>query len=335
MSTDRYELTGLGNAIVDVIGTESDDFLNVQGITKGAMTLIDETRAQKLYTAIGPAKAVSGGSAANTLAGFASLGGYGAYLGKVANDQLGEIFAHDIKAIGVHFMTTPLRDGPKTARCIIVVTPDAQRSMSTYLGASVEFGEADVNEQIIRNSSMIYLEGYLFDKDPAKRAFLKAAHLAHGAGARVALTLSDSFCVERHRSDFTRLVEQETDVLFANENEIKALYQTKSFDDAVRAVRGHCDIAIITRSEKGSVVLQGDQTFEIKAAPVNKVVDTTGAGDQYAAGFLFGLARNLDIPTCGALGSLAAGEVISHVGPRPETSLAQLAKEKLGLKLAA
>lgn len=327
--TNRYELTGLGNAIVDVIATGTDDFLRAQGIIKGAMNLVDDQRSRTLYDAIGVAREVSGGSAANTMAGFASFGGVGAYMGKVAADQLGEIFAHDMKAGGVHFATAPLKNGPETARCMIIVTDDAQRSMNTYLGACVEFDENDVDETLIRASSIIYLEGYLFDRDTAKRAYMKASHVAHSAGGQVALSLSDSFCVDRHRDDFKRLVEQETDILFANEAEIKALYQVKTFEEAVEAVRGSCDLAAITRSEKGSVIVAGDKTIEIKAHKHGKVVDTTGAGDQYAAGFLFGIARNMDLKMCGALGSLAAGEVISHVGPRPETLLAELAKSLL------
>lgn len=333
--TKQFELTGLGNAIVDVIARADDTFLEDYGIIKGAMNLIDVTRARGLYDALGVAHEVSGGSAANTMAGFASFGGRGAYLGKVADDQLGEIFAHDMRSGGVHFATPPLKNGPETARSMIVVTPDAQRSMNTYLGACVEFSEADVDETVIANSGMIYLEGYLFDKDEAKKAFRKATRLAHAAGGKVSLTLSDSFCVERHRDDFLALIENETDILFANENEILALYRTQSFDDAVSAVRGKCAITVITRSEHGSVIVTPDETIGIAIQPVAKVEDTTGAGDQYAAGFLFGLARGMDLPVCGALGSLAAAEVISHVGPRPETSLAKLAQTRLGLKVAA
>ncbi len=333
--TKQYQLTGLGNAIVDVIAKADDAFLATHAITKGAMNLIDLDRARLLYDAIGPATEVSGGSAGNTMAGFASFGGKGAYLGKVADDQLGRIFAHDMKAGGVHFATPPLKDGPETARCMIVVTPDAQRSMNTYLGACVEFSEADVDEALIADSAIIYLEGYLFDKDTAKKAYRKATRAAHAAGNKVSLTLSDSFCVERHRADFLDLIANETDVLFANEAEILALYQTTNFNDAIASIRGRCDIAVVTRSEKGSVVVTEKETFEIGIQPVDKVVDTTGAGDQYAAGFLFGLAHGYDHAQCGALGALAAAEVISHVGPRPDVSLATLAQQKLGLKVAA
>ncbi len=322
----KYELTGLGNAIVDVIAPGTDEFLSEQGIVKGAMNLIDENRAKTLYSAIGPAHEVSGGSAGNTMAGFASLGGKGAYLGKVADDQLGAIFAHDMKASGIDFHYTPLKNGPETARCMIVVTPDAQRSMNTYLGACVEFSEADVDEKVIADSKVIYLEGYLFDKPTAKQAYLKATKAAHEAGTDVALTLSDSFCVERHRTDFQKLVENDTDILFANEAEIIALYQAPNLDVALEQVRPHCRIIAVTRSEKGCVIINGGETLEVPAHPVAKVVDTTGAGDQFAAGFLFGLVRGYDLYQCGELGCLAASEVISHVGPRPETALAQLAK---------
>lgn len=327
--TKKYELCGLGNAIVDVIAAGSDDLLQNLDIQKGGMTLIDQQRAQKIYNAMGPGKETSGGSAANTMAGFASLGGKGAYMGKVADDQLGRIFAHDLKSVGIDFYCTPLKGGPETASCLIIVTPDAQRSMNTFLGACVEFSESDVDEQVIRDSKVIYLEGYLFDKDTAKAAYLKATKIAREAGTKVALTLSDAFCVERHRADFQKLVKNDVDILFANETEIMALYQSKSFDEAVAAVRGQCEVVAITRSEKGSVVLTADTLDAVPAVPVKQVIDTTGAGDQHAAGFLFGYVRGLALPRCAELGSLAASEVISHVGPRPEVSLAELMKEKL------
>jgi len=327
--TRKYELCGLGNAIVDVIASGTDELLAALDIQKGGMTLIDQMRAQKIYNAMGPGKETSGGSAANTMAGFASFGGKGAYMGKVADDQLGRIFAHDLKAVGIDFFYTPLKGGPETASCLIIVTPDAQRSMNTFLGACVEFSESDVDEAVIRDSQIIYLEGYLFDKDTAKAAYLKATKIAKSAGTKVALTLSDSFCVERHRADFQNLIKNDVDILFANETEIMALYQSKTFDDAVASVRGQCDIIAITRSEKGSVVVTPETMDTVPAAPVTKVVDTTGAGDQYAAGFLFGVSRGMALVDCAALGSLAASEVISHVGPRPEASLADLAHQGL------
>ncbi|MBU6235071.1 MAG: adenosine kinase [Alphaproteobacteria bacterium] len=330
-----YELTGLGNAIVDVIAKVEESFLADYEITKGSMTLIDETRAKGLYDALGVAHEVSGGSAANTMAGFASFGGKGAFMGKVANDQLGGIFTHDMRAEGVHFATPPLANGPETARCMIVVTPDAQRSMSTYLGASVEFSESDVDEALIADSQIIYLEGYLFDKDAAKKAYYRATKAAKAAGTKVALSLSDSFCVDRHRADFLKLIENDVDILFANEAEILSLFQTKSFEEAATQIKGKCEVAVLTRSEKGSVIVSASENISVAIQPVADVMDTTGAGDQYAAGFLFGYARNMPLARCGALGSLAAAEVISHIGPRPETSLAKLAHEKLGLPQAA
>ncbi|MCB1539241.1 MAG: adenosine kinase [Rhodospirillales bacterium] len=329
MTTKKYELTGLGNALVDVLAHGSDEFLSEYGIVKGAMNLIDEERAKALYAAMAPGREVSGGSAGNTMAGFASLGGRGAFMGKVADDQLGRIFAHDLRAGGTEFFCNPLKGGPETGRCLIVITPDAQRSMNTYLGAGVEFSEADVDENVIADSKIIYLEGYLFDRDTAKSAYRKASRVAHERGADVALTLSDSFCVERHRADFQRLIENDVDILFANEAEILALYQSTSLDHALESVRPHCRVIAVTRSEKGCVILNGGETLEIPAFPVDRVIDTTGAGDQFAAGFLFGLARGRDLYHCGQLGCLAASEVIAHVGPRPETPLAELAARML------
>jgi sugar/nucleoside kinase (ribokinase family) len=330
-----YEITGIGNAIVDVIAHGTDAFLQEHNITKGGMSLIDEAYCKTLYANLTNPTQTSGGSAANTIAGFASFGGKSAFIGKVADDALGAVFAQDIRGLSVHFNTPALQGGASTARCMIIVTPDAQRSMSTFLGASIEFAENDVDETLIANSDIIYLEGYLFDKDVAKQAYKKASHAAKKAGTKVALTLSDSFCVARHRDDFKNLIASEVDIVFANEAEILSLYETDNFDDAVNAIRGKCDIAAITRSEKGSVIVTADETLEIQAQPVAKVVDTTGAGDQYAAGFLFGYVRGMDLKTCGALGSLAAAEVISHLGPRPEISLATLAQQQLGIKLAA
>lgn len=324
----KYELTGIGNAIVDVISQGTDEFLQALEIQKGGMTLIDQMRAQKIYNSMGPGTETSGGSAANTMAGFASLGGKGAYMGKVADDQLGRIFAHDMKSVGIDFPTAPLRHGPETASCLIIVTPDGERSMNTFLGACVEFGETDIDEKTIQESQVVYLEGYLFDKDTAKSAYRKATKLATAAGAKTALSLSDAFCVERHRADFQALVKNEIDILFANENEIMALYQSKTFDEAVAAVRGACSIAALTRADKGCVIITKDTIDTVPAAPIAKLVDTTGAGDQFAAGFLFGLARGKSMVECAEIASLAAGEVISHVGPRPSISLADLIRDK-------
>jgi sugar/nucleoside kinase (ribokinase family) len=327
--TKKYELTGVGNAIVDVITQGTDEFLAAHGILKGSMMLIDEPKCQALYAAMGPGREVSGGSAANTMAGFASFGGKGAFMGKVAHDQLGQIFAHDMRAAGIEYRTQPLEEGPESARCLIIVTPDAQRSMCTFLGASVEFSEKDVDAGMIADSSVIYLEGYLFDREPAQRAYYHASALAHKSGTKVALTLSDAFCVDRHRAGFKNLLEKDVDILFANEPEILSLFETSSFEDAVAQTRAACELAAITRGPKGSVVVTPDQVIEIPAQPIAKLVDTTGAGDQYAAGFLYGYAKGFDLATCGAYGSLAASEVIQHIGPRPETSLADLAKQKL------
>lgn len=328
MASTRYDVIGVGNAIVDVITTADDAFLGQHGIEKGAMTLIDEGRAKTLYAAMGPGQEVSGGSAANTLAGIASLGGRGAYIGKVANDQLGEIFGHDLRATGVEYSTAPLVGGPATARCLILVTPDAQRSMNTFLGASTLFSEDDVDAERIAAAEITYLEGYLYDRDEAKAAFVRAADIARKAGRKVALTLSDPFCVDRHRASFRDLVANHVDVIFANEAELKSLYQMESFDDALAAVRAETHIAALTRSEKGAVIVSGEQSVAVPADPVEKLVDTTGAGDLFAAGFLLGLARGASLETCGRLGVMAAAEVISHVGARPLVRLADLASER-------
>jgi len=324
------DVVGIGNAIVDVLAHADDRFLEDQGLAKGAMTLIDATEAETLYAAMGPGIEVSGGSAANTMAGIASLGGKGAFFGKVRDDQLGEVFRHDIRAIGVQFETAPATDGPSTARCLIFVTPDAQRTMQTYLGASVELGPDEVEEDTVKAAQITYLEGYLWDPPEAKAAFVKAAETAHAAGRKVALSLSDSFCVDRHRAEFRDLVDGHIDVLFANEDEILSLYDVPDFDGALQEVRGKCDIACLTRSAKGSVLVQGDEVHIVDAVPVAKVVDTTGAGDLYAAGVLFGLSNGYELATAGRIGAICAGEVIGHMGARPEVPLDRLVKQKLG-----
>ena len=320
------DVVGIGNALVDVLSRESDAFLTAQGLTKGAMQLVDEGRAAELYAAMGPAMEVSGGSAANTIVGVASFGGRAHYVGKVRDDQLGEVFRHDLAAVGVGYSTAPATTGPSTGRCLIVVTPDAQRTLTTYLGASVHLGPADVDRALIERAGILYLEGYLFDPPEAQRAFRTAADMAHAAGRKVALTLSDPFCVDRHRAAFRELVERHVDILFANEVEIRSLYEAADFDAALQQARRHCAVAALTRSELGSVVAAGDEIHVIDAHPVAQVVDTTGAGDLYAAGFMVGLSRGLDLATCGRLGSLAAAEVISHVGARPQTPLVELAR---------
>jgi sugar/nucleoside kinase (ribokinase family) len=324
MIAASLDVVGIGNAIVDVIANAEDAFLAREALVKGTMTLIDAARAEALYQLMGPAIESSGGSAGNTMAGIASLGGAGAYIGKVRDDLLGEVFRHDITAIGVRFDTEPATSGPGTARCLILVTPDGQRTMNTYLGASVEFGPADIDPDLIAAAGVTYLEGYLFDPPRAQEAFRKAAAIAHEAGRRVALSLSDPFCVGRHRAAFRDLVAGHVDILFANEGEICALYETADFAAATAAVRGHVAIAALTRGAAGSVVLATDSEHHVAAAPVARVVDTTGAGDLYASGFLYGLTRGLPLPTCGEIGSLCAAEIISHFGARPEVELARL-----------
>ncbi|WP_207455780.1 adenosine kinase [Azospirillum sp. SYSU D00513] len=328
MPSAAFDVTGIGNAIVDVIAHADDAFLAANGIEKGAMTLIDAARAEELYGRMGPGIEISGGSAGNTMAGLAALGGHGAYIGKVRDDQLGGVFRHDIRAAGVRFETQPSSEGAPTARCLILVTPDAQRSMNTFLGACVELGPEDIDETLIRDSQVTYLEGYLWDPPRAKEAFRKAADIAHAAGRKVSLSLSDSFCVHRHHAEFLDLVERHVDILFANEAEIGALYGTDRFEDALEAVKGLGKVAALTRSEKGSVIVSGGSVVEVPAEPVERVVDTTGAGDLYAAGFLFGFTRGRAPELCGRLGAIAAAEIIAHVGARPEANLAELLRAK-------
>ncbi|MCR9268953.1 MAG: adenosine kinase [Henriciella sp.] len=325
MTAAVYDVVGLGNAIVDVISRQDDAFLESWGINKDAMNLIEEDRADALTSASVNALETSGGSGANTIAGIASLGGKAAYIGKVADDRLGKVFKDDMQTIGVPFETVPLTDGPATARSIIFVTPDGKRSMNTFLGASVEFSPSDVDRTTVESAGILYLEGYLFDKEAAKAAFVHAAEIAHAAGRKVSLTLSDSFCVDRHRDSFRQLIRTQVDILFANEEELLSLYETRDFEAAVEQLRADTGVAAITRSEKGSVVIGDGDPIAVPAEPVAEVVDTTGAGDQYAAGFLFGIARGLPLATCAKLGHIAAAEVISHYGPRPEVSLATLA----------
>jgi len=327
MTEAVFDVVGLGNAIVDVISTQDDAFLEKWAINKDAMNLIEEDRADLLTKASVNALETSGGSGANTIAGIASFGGKAAYIGKVADDRLGKVFKTDMAAVGVPFETVPLSNGAATARSIIFVTPDGKRSMNTYLGASVEFSPDDVDRGTVETGGILYLEGYLFDKEAAKAAFVHAAELAHAAGRKVSLTLSDSFCVDRHRDSFRQLIRTQVDILFANEEELLSLYETRDFDAAVDQLRADTGLAAITRSEKGSVVIGDGDPIAVAAEPVSEVVDTTGAGDQYAAGFLFGVARGLPLATCARLGHIAAAEVISHYGPRPEVSLAALVAE--------
>jgi sugar/nucleoside kinase (ribokinase family) len=319
----RFDVLGIGNALVDVLSTEEESFIDRLGLAKGSMTLIDTARAEELYAAMGEKTEMSGGSAANTLSGVASFGGRAAYIGRVHDDVLGKTFEHDLNSLGVHFSAAEVSEGDPTGRCMIVVTPDGQRTMNTYLGASATLCVEDLDLDLIRSAKVTFLEGYLFDRDPAKEAFRVAAETAHAAGRKVSLTLSDSFCVERHRDDFLDLVAGGVDILFANEDEIRKLYGVETFEEGVAAVRGHCEIAAVTRSERGSVVVTADDRVEVAPHPVPRVVDTTGAGDLYAAGFLYGWSHGRPLGECGSLGSIAASAVIGHIGPRPGMSLAQ------------
>ncbi len=324
----QYDVLCIGNAIVDIIAQCDEAFLETNGIIKGAMNLIDGRRAELLYSRMGPAIEASGGSAGNTAAGVASLGGRAAFFGKVSRDHLGEIYAHDIRAQGVAFDTKPLQGKPPTARSMIFVTPDGERSMNTYLGACVELGPEDVEADKVRGAALTYFEGYLWDPPRAKEAIRRTAEIAHAAGRDVSMTLSDSFCVARYREEFLGLMRSGTvDIVFANSHEIKSLYQTTSFDDALAAIREDCRVAAVTRSEKGSVIVRGDETVTIKATKIGDLVDTTGAGDLYAAGFLHGYTRGLDLKHCGDLGSLAAGLVIQQIGPRPRQNLRREAEQ--------
>ena len=318
MTTAKYDVTAIGNAIVDVIAQADDALLAAHNLPKGAMNLIDAETAEKLYAIMGAGKEASGGSAGNTIAGIAMLGGKAAYIGKVAADQLGQIFTHDIRAVGVTYDTPPLTGGLPTARSLIFVTPDAQRTMQTFLGACTQLGPEDVNMDHIRSSQVVYMEGYLWDLPRAKQAMLNAALKAKESGVKVSLTLSDSFCVARFRDEFLELAEKYVDILFANESEILSLYQTENFDTALQQVKQHCEIAALTRSEKGSVVVNGDEVHLIPAEPGVTVVDTTGAGDAYAAGFLYGYTQGRDLKTSGRLGGAMAAQVISQYGPRAE-----------------
>lgn len=322
--TARYDVLGIGNAIVDVIARAEDDFLVAQNLVKGSMQLIDEARARALFDAMGPATHTSGGSAANTVAGLASLGARPAFIGKVKNDDAGARFAHDIRSLDVAFPTAPATDGPATAMCLIAVTPDGERTMSTYLGASQHLTPADIDRDTVEASSIVYLEGYLWDPPQAKDAFVTAARIAHGAGRQAALTLSDAFCVERYREEFIGLLRTQTvDIVFANETELKSLYETSDFDAAVEALRAESVLGVVTRSEKGALVVTREETLAVPAYPVETVVDSTGAGDLFAAGFLFGLSRDLDLRTAAHHGALAAAHVIGQIGARPQISLRQ------------
>jgi len=324
----KFDVLGIGNAIVDVLARAEDDFLVRQKMHKGGMALIDEARAEAIYDAMGPAVEISGGSAANTIVGVAGFGARAAFVGKVKDDELGRAFAHDIRSAGVVFDTPPAADGPSTARCYVMVTPDGERTMNTFLGAAQDLHPADVDPDMVAAAAITYLEGYLWDPPHAKDAFRKAATIAHGAGRKVALTLSDAFCVDRYRAEFAELIRTGTvDLVFANERELHSLYQTADFDTAIAALRADARLGVITRSEKGCVVVSKEETVAVPAEPIERVVDATGAGDLFAAGFLFGLARGRDHRTSARLGAIAAAEVLSHLGARPEVSLKELVRQ--------
>jgi sugar/nucleoside kinase (ribokinase family) len=328
MPAVRHDVLGLGNAIVDVIARTEEDFLKRHAMRKGSMTLIDEARAEQIYDAMGPAVEISGGSAANTIVGVAGFGASAAFIGRIKDDPLGRVFAHDIRSAGVTFDTAPSAGGPVTGRCYVLVTPDGERTMNTYLGAAQDLHPRDVDPDAVVGAAITYLEGYLWDPPHAKEAFIKAAGIAHEAKRLVALTLSDTFCVDRWRDEFLHLIRSgAVDLLFANESELHSLYQTADFTTAFAALRRDAGRAVVTRSAKGCVVLNGSDTIAVPAFPVERVVDTTGAGDLFAAGFLVGLARGLSDERAARLGALAAAEIISHVGARPETSLRTLADE--------
>lgn len=328
MTSAKYDVLGIGNAIFDVLVQTDEGFLAAHGMTKGGMALIDEVRAAAIYRDMGPATEMSGGSAANTIVGVANLGARAAYVGKVRDDQIGRLYSHDIRAAGVAFGTQPAADGPATGCSYILVTPDGERTMNTYLGAAQELGPADIDAAEVAAAALLYLEGYLWDPTNAKEAFVKASAIAHGAGRQVALTLSDSFCVDRYRDEFLELMRGGTvDLVFANEAELHSLYQTSDFDTALKQLRVDAGLAVVTRSEKGCVVASKDGVTAVPACPIEKIVDTTGAGDLFAAGFLFGLARGAGVDAAGRLGALAAAEVIQHIGARPQVSLKELAQQ--------
>lgn len=328
MAESSFDVAGIGNAIVDVLAHADDHMLTRLGLEKGVMTLVDADRAEAIYAGMGPGVECSGGSAANTIAGLAALGGTAAFIGKVKDDQLGGVFRHDLRTQGVVFDTPAALDGTSTARCMILVTPDAQRTMQTFLGACVELGPEDIDADLLGRSQVTYLEGYLWDPPQAKEAFRKAATVAHAAGRKVALSLSDPFCVERHRAEFLELMADHIDILFANEAEITALYKT-DLDGAIRQLKDHVGVAALTRGAKGSVVTDGTTVVSCSAEPVSAVVDTTGAGDLYAAGFLYGYTQGRDLGTCARLGGICAAEIIGHIGARPAVDLASLVANTL------
>jgi len=325
----RFDVVTLGNALVDVLTYADDDFVTRTGVEPGAMTMVDAARSDEIYAEMGPATEISGGSAANTAAGVACFGGKAAYIGRVADDAFGKVFSHDLRSVGVHFEAPFATDGAPTGRCLVIVTPDAQRTLCTFLGAGAELDESYIDEGLVASAAVTYLEGYVWDPPAAKEAVRRAAAIAHRADQRVALTLSDPFCVDRHREEFRELIDGHIDILFANELEITMLYEVDTFDEALHHVRGQCEIAALTRGPHGSVIVAGDDVHVIDAHPAH-VVDTTGAGDLYAAGFLYGMTHGYGLATCGQLASLGAAEVISHLGARPQADLVELARPVVG-----
>ena len=328
MSSAMRDVLGIGNAIVDVLTHADNAFLFKHSLVRGAMTLVDAEQGASILGAMRSTVEVSGGSVANTMAGIASLGGTGSYIGRVHDDRLGAVFSRELRSLGIGYETPPASEGAPTARCLVIVTPDGQRTMATYLGASTELGPEDVDAEAVNGHAVTYLEGYLWDAPRAQEAMALAARLAHDAGNRVALTLSDPFCVERHRDEFRDFILEHVDLLFANQEEAMSLYVETDVWDAVERARGDCAVAVVTRSEKGSIVVSGEETHVVDIVPVKRVVDTTGAGDLFAAGFLYGITHGHDLPTCGRIGAMAAAEVIGHLGARPEARLSELLAER-------
>lgn len=327
--TDRLHVLAIGNAIVDLLSRADDSFLVNQGLIKGSMRLIDEAEAHRLYDAMGPAREVSGGSAANSIAAMAMLGARVGFVGRVRNDQLGEVFAHDIRAIGAEFTTPAATEGPATARCFILVTPDGQRTMNTFLGASTSIRPEHLDMEQVARADVLYIEGYSWDAPETKQSILDAIRMAHHHGNRVAFTLSDSFCVGRHRPEFLDLIKSHVDILFANEAELCSLYETEDFEAALSQLSGQCEIAAITRSEKGVVLLTAEERHDVPGEKDVNVVDTTGAGDLFAGGFLYGFTTHRPLPECGRIGNILAAEILSHFGARPETDLKELLADRL------
>ncbi len=325
MDSQPYDVIGIGNALTDITVTVTDAFLKDNGLVKGSMTLVDHDQAAQLHSLLPPGSQASGGSCSNSMAGLAALGGRAAYIGRVRDDRIGGIFRQEIRAAGVDFDTPPATGGPGSGLCLVMVTPDAERTMCTFLGAASSLGPEDIQPETIRRGRILYLEGYLFDRDSAKKAFTRAAETAHAAagGRRVALSLSDPFCVDRHREAFQHLVAHHIDILFGNRQEYLSLYQTSSLEAALDAARSRCSLACVTDGAAGALLATASGIVTVPAVPVDRVVDSNGAGDQYAAGVLFGLSRNAPLEICGRIGALTGAEAVSHYGARPQRDLKQ------------